>query len=81
MTKRPILSAFLTAVMLSILLAVVLPYSTQESPWALSFIVFLIFPLIWFFAWLVFNALAWWQDTMAPEKRPANADEPRAPPR
>lgn len=80
MTKHPIMSAFVTALVLSLVLAVVLPYSRQESPWALFFIV-VIFPFIWFFAWLVINALAWWQGTMASEERSGSADETQAPPR
>jgi F0F1-type ATP synthase assembly protein I len=77
MMKRPILSAFVTAMVISVALAIVLPYSVQESPWGLFFILVL-FPFIWFLAWLVINALAWWQDTMTSEERPA--DETRGPP-
>ena len=79
MTRHPIISAFVAALVLSVVVAVVLPYSTQESPWALLFIV-VIFPLIWFFAWLVINALAWWQGTMASEERSGSADETQVPP-
>ena len=79
MTKHPGIAAFVTALALSVVLALVLPYSVQESPWALSFIVVL-FPFIWFFVWLIINALAWWQDTAAAEKRSGSADETQAPP-
>jgi protein-S-isoprenylcysteine O-methyltransferase Ste14 len=79
MTKHPIIAAFVTALVLSVVLALVVPYTAQESPWALSFIVVL-FPFIWFFAWLIINAFAWWQDTPAAGKRPGNADETQAPP-
>lgn len=65
MTKHPILSAFVTAVVLSVALAIVMPYTTQESPWALFFIA-LLFPFIWFFAWIIFNAVSWWKDTKGP---------------
>jgi hypothetical protein len=77
MTKHPIITAFVVALVLSVVLAVVLPYSTQESPWALFFIVVL-FPFIWFFAWVIINALAWWQDTMASAARSGSADDENA---
>ena len=79
MTKHPIRTAFFTALALSIVLATVLPYSTQEAPWALAAIV-ATFPFIWFFAWLIFNALAWWQGTMAPKERSRSSNETDAPP-
>jgi hypothetical protein len=79
MTKHPIIAAFVTALALSAVLALVVPYSVQESPWALGFIVML-FPFIWFFVWLIINALAWWQDTRAAVKRAVSADETQVPP-
>jgi hypothetical protein len=79
MTKHPGIAAFVTALALSVGLALVLPYTVQESPWALSFVV-LLFPFIWFFVWLIINALAWWQDTPAAEKRSGSADETQVPP-
>jgi hypothetical protein len=74
MTKHPIVSAFVMAVVIVVVLAFVFPFSTQESPWALSFIV-VIFPFIWFLAWLVTNAGAWLQSSMSPEERQRGADE------
>ena len=78
-TRHPVISAFVIALMLSVVLAVVLPYSTQESPWALFFVL-LLFPFIWFFAWLIINAVAWWRDTMVSEERSGSTDETKAPP-
>ena len=80
MTKNPIVSAFVMAVVIVVVLAFVFPFSTQESPWALSFIV-VIFPFIWFFAWLVTNAGAWLQNTMAPGEQSGGTDEDQEPPR
>jgi hypothetical protein len=80
MTKHPIVSAFVMAVVIIVILAFVFPFSTQESPWALSLFV-VIFPFIWFFAWLVTNAGAWLQSSMSPEERPGGADEDQEPPR
>ena len=61
--KHPIAWAFVAAFLICVILAIVMPYTTQESPWALGAIV-LAFPFIWFFAWLVTNAFAWWKDNM-----------------
>lgn len=47
MTKHPILSGFVTALVLSVVLAFVMPCTTQESSWALFFIA-LLFPFLWF---------------------------------
>jgi Zn-dependent protease with chaperone function len=69
MTKHLVLSAFVAALVISLVLAVVMPFSTQESPWALMFIA-LMFPFIWFFAWLITNAFSWWKDTTAPKEPP-----------
>jgi len=80
MTKHPIFSAFVMAVVIIVVLAFVFPFSNQESPWAVSFLA-LIFPFIWFFAWLVTNAGAWLQNSMSPEERPGGADEDQEPPR
>ena len=63
--KHPIAWAFGVAVVVAVALAVALPYTRQEAPWALFFIG-LAFPFIWFFAWLITNAMSWWQDTMTP---------------
>jgi hypothetical protein len=79
MTKHPIIAAFVTALAFLVVLTLVMPYSAQESPWAISLIV-LLFPFIWFFAWLIINALAWWQATVSAEKQSGSADETQAPP-
>ena len=79
MKKHPIATAFAIAVVISLAAAIVLPYSNQEAPWALGLIA-LAFPFVWFFAWLVINALTWYQDTVVPRERPEGANETRAPP-
>jgi hypothetical protein len=61
MTNHPIASSFVIAVVLSIALAIVLPYSRQEAPWALL-VVAMAFPFIWFLAWIVIGTIAWWRD-------------------
>lgn len=63
MTKHPILAAFAVAAVLSMAAAaaMLVLYSAQEAPWALALVV-LAFPFAWFFAWLLFNGLAWWRD-------------------
>jgi len=80
MKKHPIVSAFVMAVVIVVVLAFVFPFTTQESPWALSLLA-LIFPFIWFFAWLVTNAGAWLQDSMSPEERQGGADKDQETPR
>jgi UDP-N-acetylmuramyl pentapeptide phosphotransferase/UDP-N-acetylglucosamine-1-phosphate transferase len=59
--RKPVATAFLIALALSVALAVLWPYTVQESPWALTFIVFVFFPFAWFFVWLITNAITWWQ--------------------
>ena len=68
MTRHPIASAFVTALLIAALLTVVWPFSTQEAPWALLLIA-VAFPFIWFLAWLIFNGFAWWKSTMTIEER------------
>jgi hypothetical protein len=69
MTRHPIISAFVAALLIAVVLAVVLPFSAQEAPWALLLIA-VAFPFIWFLAWLIFNGFAWWKSTMTIEERP-----------
>jgi hypothetical protein len=80
MTKHPIISAFVMAVVIVAVLALVFPFSAQESPWAILVFV-VVFPFIWFFAWLVTNAGAWLQNTMGLGEQSGSADENQEPPR
>jgi hypothetical protein len=64
--KHPIAWAFGVAVVVTLGLLLFMPYTHQEAPWAIFFIG-LTFPFTWFFAWLVTNGIAWWQDTMNPD--------------
>jgi hypothetical protein len=77
MNKHPIATTFVIAVVISLAAATMLPYSNQEAPWALGLIA-LAFPFVWFFAWLVTNALTWYQDAATPS--PEDADETHPPP-
>jgi len=64
--KHPILTGFLFALLSCVALALVLPYKTQEAPWALMLIA-AAFPFIWFLGWVALGAAAWWRDTVDPE--------------
>jgi hypothetical protein len=64
MTRHPIAASFFTALAIALVLAglVLAVYPPQQVPWML-FLVPLAFPFIWFFCWIVINAIAWWKAT------------------
>ena len=66
--KHPITGGFVIAIVLSIILAVVLPYSAQEAPWALLMVA-AAFPFVWFIAFVIIGTIAWWRDTMSPPEQ------------
>jgi hypothetical protein len=65
--KHPIAWAFGVAVVVTVGLAVFMPFTTQEAPWALFFIG-LTFPFTWFVAWLITNGISWWQGMTNPDE-------------
>lgn len=72
--KHPIAWAFGVAVVVTVGLAVFMPFTIQQSPWALFFIG-LTFPFTWFFAWLITNGISWWLEMTNPGE-----SERKAPP-
>ena len=63
--KHPIAWAFGVAVVVTVGLVVFMPFTVEQSPFALFFIA-LTFPFTWFFAWLVTNGISWWHDMTNP---------------
>ncbi|QJR13572.1 hypothetical protein [Usitatibacter palustris] len=62
--KHPIAVAFAVAVVLTLALVglAYAIYPAQQAPWPMA-LAMAAFPFIWFFAWLITNAMGWWRDT------------------
>ncbi len=71
MTKHPILSSLATAILLSIALGVGMETAYPRrlgDMFGNEIVAVLAFPVIWFFGWLVINALAWLQSMSGKKK-------------
>lgn len=78
--RHPIAVAFVMAVVTSLVLAAIVLsiYPAQQSPWALGAVV-VVFPFIWFLAWMITNAFAWWRQTLTGEQAPDSEKPPNRP--
>ena len=60
--KHPVAVAFGIALVVTIVgtLAIAANLRAEETPWALA-LLWALSPVVWFFAWLVTNGIAWWE--------------------
>ena len=80
MTKSPILFSLGVAAIMSaglLLFWLGTTRNVDEKPFIYAAVVFLIFPFVWFFIWLIVNALVWWrQISGAGPERPESDESP-----